>query len=121
MDPTDETCTYEIWTFPGWKIVLMFKKIDIEKDKSCNHDFLQVLDGENGPSLTEKICGRRQVSDVMSTSNKIFIKFHSDGSTTGQGFKLDFRVEFNTGVRGTKFTASLPKTVTGAQFKQVLI
>ena len=64
--------------------------MDIEDDKKCNYDFLEVRESKDGPLLTDRICGDGPVDDIVSNANEIFIRFESDDATEHKGFKIHF-------------------------------
>ena len=51
-------------------------------------DSLTIFDG--GSMLANPYCGYSIPSDHVSSSNKIFIHFHSDSSITRSGFKMKY-------------------------------
>ena len=46
--------------------------------------------GEATSTILKKICGSTLPNTIKSTGNKMFVKFHSDGSATKKGFSAFF-------------------------------
>ena len=65
--------------------------VDIEKDKKCSYDFLEVWEvRDSNFHLTDRICGNNHVHPIVSNDNNLFIQFQSDNVSQHQGFKLEF-------------------------------
>ena len=66
---------------------LFFSRFEVERSLNCAYDYVTVF---NGPSKSHpelgKYCGAFLPADVKSTSNRMLIMFHSDGSTQRSGF-----------------------------------
>ncbi|XP_052697133.1 cubilin-like isoform X2 [Crassostrea angulata] len=84
----ESECVWTITVPAGDTITLTFTTIDIEFESTCNYDFVEVRDGPNEMSpLFNKFCGSTLPSPLTSTGNTMFIRFSSDHSQTGQGFR----------------------------------
>ena len=59
-----------------------------------SHDWLEIRDGgdENSPIIGEKLCGDNFPEQIISTSNELFLKFHSDETNENVGFKIKVEV-----------------------------
>merc|ERR1712112_217696 len=97
--------TYNIEVGSGKRIKITFDDLDIENHASCDYDYVMVKDS-NGAALVEKTCGTTKPGVVTSTTNKVEVIFHSDGSETRKGFKLTW-VEV-PGVSGTVKSENYP-------------
>ena len=73
----------------GQHIRFEFTDFSIEDHKTCGYDWVQVIDG-NGQELLKKSCGDTKPKSFLSKTNKATVKFHSDGSTTRKGFRLEY-------------------------------
>lgn len=63
----------------------------IENHDSCVYDFLEFRDGHDEDSpLIGKYCGYKIPQGVKSSSNKLWIRFKSDGSVQKAGFAARF-------------------------------
>ncbi|XP_040577951.1 cubilin [Lepeophtheirus salmonis] len=81
-----------IWTVGGWpgnQINFQITYLDIEESDGCNKDYLELH--ENGPHgrLLGHHCGSNVLQN-FTVSNKLWIKFNSDSSETGNGFIAQF-------------------------------
>ena len=55
------------------------------------YDYLEIRDGHEETSpLIGKFCGYKLPDDIKSTSNKLYVKFVSDGSVQKAGFAASF-------------------------------
>ncbi|KAK2582771.1 hypothetical protein KPH14_005036 [Odynerus spinipes] len=90
---SSKTCVYEIVLPPSKAVVLNIVDLDIEGVTSdCYFDYLEIFDGynENSTSLAT-LCGYHTPSDpFLSTHNVMFLKFTSDSSIQGRGFKANY-------------------------------
>ena len=61
--------------------------------RGCDYDSFKIFGGQDdtSPSLTS-ICGNKQMHNVTveSMGNHMFVRFKSDGSIRGKGFKATF-------------------------------
>ena len=67
--------------------------------RSCNHDYVEVLDGPNGDSpIIKRFCGDmyciRAFHTVYSTGSHLYIRFKSDFIVQRKGFNLQYSVFF---------------------------
>ena len=55
------------------------------------YDYMEVRDGhEDDSPLIGKYCGYKVPEDIRSSSNKLYVKFVSDGSVQKAGFAATF-------------------------------
>ncbi|KAK6481949.1 tolloid-like protein 2 isoform X1 [Huso huso] len=84
-------CIWKITVSEGFHVGLAFQAFEIERHDSCTYDYLEIRDGEADDSpLIGHYCGYVKPDDVKSTSNKLWIKFVSDGSINKAGFAANF-------------------------------
>ena len=75
--------------------------LKIENHDNCVYDYLEIRDGHEETSpLIGKFCGYKLPEDIKSTSNKLYVKFVSDGSVQKAGFAASF-------VKGTAYVVNL--------------
>ena len=68
-------------------IELSFSSFDTETCCDC----LKIYNGTSSDSpLIEKHCGSSIPPNLISSSNEIYLVFESDGTTSRQGFKLEY-------------------------------
>lgn len=76
------------WTPPP---LLTHMYTQIERHDSCAYDYLEIRDGSSeSSSLIGRYCGYDKPDDIKSTSNKLWMKFVSDGSINKAGFAVNF-------------------------------
>lgn len=65
-----------------------FNEIDMEPHLECAYDHIEIYDGRDGkaPSLG-RYCGTKKPQPIISTGNKMFIRFFSDNSVQKKGFE----------------------------------
>ena len=87
--PNSKDQTYPIKVESGSKIELTFTDFAIEDDTECSYDYVQVLDSD-GKQLIKK-CGATKPANVVSTSNTMTVKFHSDETVSAKGFSATWK------------------------------
>ncbi|XP_046374817.2 cubilin-like [Haliotis rufescens] len=81
-----------VWTITTdlSRIKISVTSLNMESSSNCGYDFLKVFDGSSIYSSTlGTLCGS-QTSTYYSSSSTAAIKFHTDGSNTGRGFRLTY-------------------------------
>lgn len=80
-------CEWTIQAPPGKIIDLVFLFFDVETSSLCDFDYVSVYDGQTDSSrLIGKFCGTAIPAPIHSSSNYLFIKFHSDVGRNYNGF-----------------------------------
>ncbi|CAH1250659.1 ST14 [Branchiostoma lanceolatum] len=90
-------CEWVIQVKEGATIKLTFDDFDIE-GPYCAYDFLEIRDGPDDQSeaIGNQYCGDTlKGQTVRSTSNYLYLRFHSDRSIAGHGFSASFRAVCN--------------------------
>lgn len=65
--------------------------MQIENHDNCVYDYLEIRDGHEETSpLIGRYCGYRIPGDIKSKSNKLYVKFVSDGSVQKAGFAANY-------------------------------
>ncbi|XP_078667403.1 uncharacterized protein LOC144909206 [Branchiostoma floridae x Branchiostoma belcheri] len=83
----NENCEWLITAPEGSIIRLTFDSFNTEE----NYDFLDIYDGaSDSAEVIQRLTGQQSVSPVNSTSNKMFLRFTSDGTETRQGFQFSY-------------------------------
>ncbi|OWF42694.1 Zinc metalloproteinase nas-13 [Mizuhopecten yessoensis] len=90
-------CEYEIVTAEtDLTISVSITRIDLEYTLSCMSDALLIFDGPNdNATFLGAHCGTVPPASVLSSSNKIFLKFLTDETTTGTGFTVLYTINQN--------------------------
>ncbi|NXV38315.1 BMP1 protein, partial [Rissa tridactyla] len=82
-----KVCVWKITVSEGFHVGLTFQSFEIERHDSCAYDYLEIRDGDSeSSSLIGRYCGYDKPDDIKSTSNKLWMKFVSDGSINKAGF-----------------------------------
>ena len=84
-------CTWYIQLFSGQLIEIHFLHFDLEPLYTCL-DSLTIYDGGSNasPILGNPYCGYSMPPSQISSSNHLFIHFHSNYHVTGTGFKVQY-------------------------------
>lgn len=86
--PEDVMCQWVIKLQPQYKIRLEFTDFQLENSRSCQYDFLLVMDGPpSSPTALGKYCGSERNIVVESKSNVMTVLFKSDSTMTKKGFE----------------------------------
>ena len=88
----DRECEYDIIAPLGSVIELTVLDLDIEGHSNCEFDNLEIFDGlelENSTSVG-KYCGTEMPDTFVSNFNHLRVKFNSDLSIHGRGFKANY-------------------------------
>ncbi|KAK3730048.1 hypothetical protein QZH41_009566, partial [Actinostola sp. cb2023] len=95
--PNNKECIHAINVSPGKVIKVDFHTMQIASPEStttsekCTGDFVKIMDGECNNYRSETLyCGKDEPAPYISTDSKLCIKFYSDQSQTGQGFKASY-------------------------------
>ena len=87
----NKNCLWKITVQEGYSVALEFHSFEVENHDSCVYDYLEIRDGHEPHSpLIGRFCGYNVPSNVNSTSNKMSVKFVSDGSVQKAGFAASF-------------------------------
>uniref|UniRef100_A0A8D0G7N5 Metalloendopeptidase n=1 Tax=Sphenodon punctatus TaxID=8508 RepID=A0A8D0G7N5_SPHPU len=87
----NKMCIWKITVTEGFHVGLTFQSFEIERHDSCAYDYLEIRDGgTESSSLIGRYCGYDKPDDIKSTSNKLWMKFVSDGSINKAGFTANF-------------------------------
>jgi len=73
----------------GSRISLTFTNFRLEEIWGCWFDWVQVEDGD-GTELMARTCGTELPGSLESRTNRIVVKFHSDGSINDSGFRAEW-------------------------------
>lgn len=78
----------------------------MEAHLECAYDHLEIYDGRDNRAATlGRFCGTKKPSPVISSGNKMFLRFFSDNSVQKRGFEASYRAGEQTTValRGQTF------------------
>ena len=92
----NKECVWKITVPESFAVALKFQSFEVENHDSCVYDYLEVRDGHDERSpLIGKFCGYKVPDDIKSHSNKLYVKFVSDGSVQKAGFAASFMKEYD--------------------------
>lgn len=87
-------CIWKITVPREYQVALHFQSFEVENHDNCVYDYVEVRDGDSQDSrLIGVFCGYKIPPDMRSSSNKLFVKFVSDGSVQKAGFSATFMKE----------------------------
>uniref|UniRef100_A0A182NM22 Cubilin n=1 Tax=Anopheles dirus TaxID=7168 RepID=A0A182NM22_9DIPT len=94
MYTADQLCDYVIHAPLGKAIAFDFTDFDIEKNSfpKCELDYVELYDGllATNETLLGRYCSTKAPPRTISTKNVLLLRFVSDGSVAGRGFKGNF-------------------------------
>uniref|UniRef100_UPI00398EE234 tolloid-like protein 2 isoform X1 n=2 Tax=Pristiophorus japonicus TaxID=55135 RepID=UPI00398EE234 len=84
-------CVWRITVAKEFHVGLVFQAFEIERHDTCAYDYLEIRDGDSADSpLIGHFCGYSKPHDIKSSSNKLWMKFMSDGSISKAGFAANY-------------------------------
>ncbi|KAJ7987175.1 hypothetical protein DPEC_G00336020 [Dallia pectoralis] len=87
----NKVCVWKITVAQDFHVGLSFQSFEIERHDTCSYDYLEVRDGNSESSpLMGRFCGYDKPDEIKTSSNKLWIKFVSDGSVNKAGFAANF-------------------------------
>ncbi|KAL5017782.1 hypothetical protein ScPMuIL_003504 [Solemya velum] len=92
----NKECVWKITVPEDYSVALKFQSFEIENHDNCVYDYLEVRDGHELTSpLIGRFCGYKIPEDIKSSTNRLFVKFVSDGSVQKAGFAASFVKEYD--------------------------
>ncbi|VVC99646.1 unnamed protein product [Leptidea sinapis] len=111
-------CVWTITVPVGQQISLNISEFDLERpirDTCYMGDYLEIRNGASKTSpVLGKFCGKFKNKRLISTSNSLYLNFHSDFYLSGKGFKIEWDGSIRgcggtlTGVSGTISSPNYP-------------
>ncbi|XP_055525021.1 tolloid-like protein 1 [Wyeomyia smithii] len=90
----NKECIWKITVPKDYQVALKFQSFEVENHDNCVYDYVEVRDGDSADSRVIGVfCGYKIPPDMRSTTNKMFVKFVSDGSVQKAGFSATFMKE----------------------------
>ncbi|KAG9355760.1 hypothetical protein JZ751_000600 [Albula glossodonta] len=75
-------------TSPGWPFEYPFQDFEIQTSHRCGSDWVSIGTYKNLDGY--RACGSSIPAPYISSQDHVWIKFHSDDSLTGKGFRLSY-------------------------------
>ncbi|XP_056401090.1 embryonic protein UVS.2-like [Hyla sarda] len=89
--PNNMNCVWLIRT-PNGQVSLTFKDFRLLNSMDCASDYINIYDG---PSTTSpkivKLCGSKQLPEIIGSNNQMLIEFVSGSLTTSAGFSASYK------------------------------
>uniref|UniRef100_A0A9J7YZE8 Low density lipoprotein receptor-related protein 12 n=1 Tax=Cyprinus carpio carpio TaxID=630221 RepID=A0A9J7YZE8_CYPCA len=86
--PSRINCSWNIRANPGEIITISFQDFEIQSSHRCGLDWISIGTYKNLDGY--RACGSSIPAPYISSQDHVWIKFHSDDSTTGKGFRLSY-------------------------------
>ncbi|KAH8375151.1 hypothetical protein KR200_009003 [Drosophila serrata] len=84
-------CDWRIQADPESSVKIRFLHFDIEYSESCDFDYLEVTEeGYSMNTIHGRFCGKRKPPIIISNSDTLLIRFHTDESNSLRGFAIAF-------------------------------
>ncbi|XP_027132680.1 cubilin, partial [Larimichthys crocea] len=99
--PPNVECVWTIRSSPGNRLQLSFIVFHLQGGSGCQNDYLEVREGNSTGPLVGSFCGNSLPSNYTSVIGHIlWIKFVSDASISGAGFRATFAHLYGNDVMG---------------------
>ncbi|KAM7390891.1 hypothetical protein PAMA_008881 [Pampus argenteus] len=99
--PPNVECVWTISSSPGNRLQLSFIIFHLQGDSGCNNDYLEIREGNSTGPLVGRFCGSSLPSNYTSVIGHIlWVKFVSDASISGAGFRATFSHLYGNDVTG---------------------
>ncbi|XP_076001313.1 dorsal-ventral patterning tolloid-like protein 1 isoform X1 [Genypterus blacodes] len=92
--PSRKECTWDITATPGHRVKISFTEFEIEQHQECAYDHLEAFDGDTDTAaILGRLCGNKVPEPLVSTGNKMYLRFISDASVQRKGFQASHATE----------------------------
>ncbi|XP_020662303.3 cubilin [Pogona vitticeps] len=99
--PLNVECVWNIQSSPGNRLQLSFTEFQTEASENCTKDYVEIREGSLDGQLVQRYCGHTLPRNYTSiTGHILWIKFVSDGSGRGGGFRATFSHLFGNNIVG---------------------
>ncbi|XP_074652971.1 cubilin-like [Tubulanus polymorphus] len=88
-------CFWNIQVARGSRIKLIFSDMDLEDSSTCKYDHIEVRDTNAHGILLKRACGSSPPQPITSKTNRMWVKFFTDGSNNGRGFHAVYHADCN--------------------------
>ncbi|MCJ8728547.1 hypothetical protein PDJAM_G00005700 [Pangasius djambal] len=100
--PPNIECVWTIISSPGNRLQLSFILFELQQSQGCNNDYLEIREGNSTGTLVGRFCGNTLPSNYTSLiGHVLWIKFVSDSSVSGAGFRATFTHLYGNDVTGS--------------------
>ncbi|XP_034025114.1 cubilin [Thalassophryne amazonica] len=99
--PPNVECVWTIRSSPGNRVQLSFIVFQLQGNLQCSNDYVEIREGNSTGPIVGRFCGNTLPSNYTSVIGHIlWIKFVSDASISGAGFRATFSHLFGNDVTG---------------------
>jgi len=105
-------------------VLLRFESFELEEPLSQTtcYDALTVYDGVNDEApVIGSYCGTQLPSDILASTNHLFIVFQSDDSETAAGFRAHYSAKHGTGAVDGKYQTPSKRRTDGRTETRLLV
>ncbi|KAI4871253.1 hypothetical protein NFI96_019773 [Prochilodus magdalenae] len=107
--PPNIECVWTIISSPGNRLQLSFIQFELQQSTSCDKDYLEIREGSSTGALVGRFCGTSLPSNYTSLiGHVLWVKFVSDSSVSGAGFRATFSHLFGNDLTGTSGQIASP-------------
>ncbi|KAG2458577.1 CUBN protein, partial [Polypterus senegalus] len=107
--PPNTECVWNIISSPGNRVQLSFTMFHLQDSADCSHDYLEVREGNATGLLVARFCGSSLPANYTSmTGHILWVKFVSDASVSGEGFRATFAHLFGNEISGSSGQIASP-------------
>ncbi|KAK3572019.1 hypothetical protein QTP86_022249 [Hemibagrus guttatus] len=107
--PPNTECVWTIVSSPGNRLQLSFILFELQQSQGCNNDYLEIREGNSTGTLVGRFCGNTLPSNYTSLiGHVLWIKFVSDSSVSGAGFRATFTHLYGNDVTGSSGQIASP-------------
>lgn len=87
LDVTATDGSLTSFLHPPLCLLQSFNEFEIEQHQECAYDHLEAFDGDSDKApILSRLCGSKLPEPLVSTSNRIYLRFISDASVQRKGF-----------------------------------
>ncbi|XP_017555843.2 cubilin [Pygocentrus nattereri] len=107
--PPNIECVWTIISSPGNRLQLSFILLELQQSTDCNNDYLEIREGNSTGTLVGRFCGNSLPSNYTSLiCHVLWVKFVSDASVSGAGFRATFSHLYGNDITGTSGQIASP-------------
>uniref|UniRef100_A0A8D0GFF0 Cubilin n=1 Tax=Sphenodon punctatus TaxID=8508 RepID=A0A8D0GFF0_SPHPU len=107
--PLNTECAWNLLSSPGNRLQLSFMTFQIEESDRCTKDYLEIREGNATGELVGRYCGNALPLNYTSVIGHIlWVKFVSDDSGRGVGFRALFTHMFGNDIVGSSGQIASP-------------
>ncbi|XP_013797015.2 cubilin [Apteryx mantelli] len=108
--PLNTECVWKILSSPGNRLQLSFIAFQVEQSNGCTKDYLEIREGNETGMLAGRFCGDSLPLNYTSTvGHVLWVKFVSDSSGTGGGFRVTFSHLYGNDIVGNRGQIASPQ------------